>query len=172
MRGPMVTERLRHMSVVVSYSSTPHAIVVLTFDSRVDLRPVNSRDSAGSQEDELAPPLNPEGDTSHRRRTALFDILSLRQRPNASPEERISALRRLREQRRNQSGDVASGSANASTEEVDGARDRRNRRISARLSDVFSGRSRRERADESSAQQGGPSRNEADAAPGASGPSA
>ncbi|KAI4614593.1 uncharacterized protein J4E87_009393 [Alternaria ethzedia] len=139
---------------------------------RVDLRPVNSRDSTGSQEDELAPPLNPEGDTSHRRRTALFDILSLRQRPNASPEERISALRRLREQRRNQSGDVATGSANASTEDVDGARDRRNRRISARLSDVFSGRSRRERADESSAQQGGSHRNEADAAPGASGPSA
>ena len=159
------------MSVMVCYSSTSHTSVVLTFTSRVDLRPVNSRDSTGSQEDELAPPLNPEGDTSHRRRTVLFDILSLRQRPNASPEERISALRRLREQRRNQSGDVTTGSANASAEDIDGARDRRNRRISARLSDVFSGRSRRERADESSAQQGGSNRNEADAAPGASGQS-
>jgi hypothetical protein len=146
---------------------------VLTSTSRVDLRPVNSRDSAGSQDpDQLAPPLHPEADTSQRRRTALFDILSLRHRPNASPEERIFALRRLREQRRNQSGDFAGENANASAEDVAGARDRRNRRISARLSDVFTGRSRRERQDESSVQQGGPNSSDANAAPGSSAPSA
>ncbi|KAF1837275.1 hypothetical protein BDW02DRAFT_157073 [Decorospora gaudefroyi] len=125
---------------------------------RVDLRPVTSHDSSASHDpDQLAPPLNPGTETSHRRRTAFRDILSLRQRPNASAEERIIALRRLREQRRNQSGDVAAGSANASTEDVANSRDRRARRISARLSDVFAGRSRRERRDESPSQQAEPS---------------
>ena len=122
----------------------------LTPYSRVDLRPVNSHDSSASQEQtELAPPLNPEAATSQRRRIALRDILSLRQRPNASAEERISALRRLREQRQNQSGELAGGSTNASVEDVANTRDRRSRRISARLSDVFTGRARRERRDES-----------------------
>jgi hypothetical protein len=127
---------------------------VLTSASRVDLRPVTSQDSSASPDlTELAPPLNPEAETSHRRRTALFDILSLRHRPNASPEERIGALRRLREQGRNQSGDVTGSSVNASVEDVQSARDRRNRRISVRLSDVFSGRSRRERREDGSAHQ-------------------
>ncbi|CAN9112645.1 unnamed protein product [Alternaria alternata] len=131
---------------------------------RVDLRPVTSHDSSTSQDqNELAPPLNPEADSSHRRRTALFDILSLRHRPNASPEERIGALRRLREQGRNQSGNVAAGSVNASAEDVASSRDRRNRRISVRLSDVFTGRTRRERRDESPAHQVGPDRSEANA---------
>ena len=77
----------------------------------------------------------------HRRRSALRDILSLRSRPNASPEERISALRRLRESRRNQSGDVAAGSDdNGSSEDV--ANVRRSRRISTRLSHVFGSRTR------------------------------
>lgn len=109
---------------------------------RVDLRPTNSNnaDSDSDQDpDGLAPPLGPEAEVSHRRRLALRDILSLRSRPNASTEERISALRRLREQRRNQSGEVAeSASATGSTEDVVAAR--RSRRISIRLSDVFSGR--------------------------------
>ncbi|KAL1800922.1 hypothetical protein ACET3X_001264 [Alternaria dauci] len=115
---------------------------------RVDLRPVTSHDSSTSQDpNALAPPLNPEAESSHRRRTALFDILSLRHRPNASPEERIGALRRLREQGRNQSSDVTAGTVNGSAEDVTISRDRGNRRISARLSDVFAGRTRRERRD-------------------------
>lgn len=112
--------------------------------SRVDLRPTTSRTSAGDGEqdpDELAPPLQPETDPSHRRRSALREILSLRHRPNASTEERVHALRRLREQRHNQSGDIPSTSDNGSTENVAAAR--RSRRISARLSGVFNPRSRR-----------------------------
>jgi hypothetical protein len=146
-----------------------NAPTMLTSASRVDLRPVTSHDSSASQDpNELAPPLNPEAESSHRRRTALFDILSLRHRPNASPEERIGALRRLREQRRNQGSDFIGGSTNASVEEVAGARDRRNRRISVRLSDVLTGRSRRERRDESPAQQGVSHGSEANAAPSSS----
>ncbi|KAH7138926.1 hypothetical protein B0J11DRAFT_28750 [Dendryphion nanum] len=112
---------------------------------RVDLRPTLSNESSENADhdtDVLAPPLGPEAEVSHRRRTALRDILSLRSRPNASAEERISALRRLREQRRNQSGDVAeSASANGSVEDVAAAR--RSRRISVRLSGVFGGRAAR-----------------------------
>jgi hypothetical protein len=120
---------------------------------RVDLRPVNSHDSSASQnQDELAPPLNPDVETSHRRRTALRDILSFRQLPNASAEERIGALRRLRDQRRNQSGDLPDESGNPSVENVANARDRRSRRISTRLSDVFVARARRERREESPTQ--------------------
>ncbi|CAO2647711.1 Nn.00g086330.m01.CDS01 [Neocucurbitaria sp. VM-36] len=131
---------------------------------RVDLRPVTSHDSTASQPnpDDLAPPLDPLADTSHRRRTAFRDILSLRHRPNASAEERISALRRFREQRRNQSGEAVDGSADASTEDVAASgRDRRSKRMSVRLSDVFGGRTRRERRDESPGQ-GESSRNGAE----------
>jgi hypothetical protein len=111
---------------------------------RVDLRPTTTNDSSNSQAqgDELAPPLNPEAETSHRRRIALRDILFFRNHPDAPAEERISALRRLREQRRNQSGDVAEATVNTSAEDVSRA-DRRSRRISTRLGDVFSGRTRR-----------------------------
>lgn len=118
--------------------------------SRVDLRPVTTNTSTESPEDPdlLAPPLQSSEDISHRRRSALRDILSFRSRPNASADERISALRRLREQRRNQSGDVASGSANASTDDV---ANRRSKRMSVRLSDVFSGRRRGAGRDESPA---------------------
>ncbi|KAF1947986.1 hypothetical protein EJ02DRAFT_461500 [Clathrospora elynae] len=116
---------------------------------RVDLRPVTSNDSNTSQNpDELASPLNPEAETSYRRRTIFRDILSLRQRPDASAEERISALRRLREQRRN----ASDGSVNAGAEDGE----RRSRRMSSRLSAVLTGRGRRdrERREESPAQQG------------------
>lgn len=109
---------------------------------RVDLRPTTTNDSSNSQGDELAPPLNPDSETSHRRRTALRDILFFRQHPDAPAEDRISALRRLREQRHNQSGDVAEVNADTSAEEV-AREDRRSRRISTRLGDVFSGRTRR-----------------------------
>ncbi len=148
----MALECVRNMSVMVSASCTCYRENALTINSRVDLRPVTSRDSIDSHDpDELAPPINPEAETSHRRRTAFRDILSLRHRPNASTEERISALRRLREQRRDQVGEIAEGSANASTEDVVG-RDRRSKRLSVRLSGVFGGRTRRERREESPAQ--------------------
>ncbi|KAH6616832.1 hypothetical protein C7974DRAFT_53180 [Boeremia exigua] len=112
---------------------------------RVDLRPTKTNESSATPGDELAPPLNPEADAapdaaSHRR-TGLRDILFFRSHPDAPAEDRISALRRLREQRRNQSGEVAEVAANASAEDV--TRDRRSRRISTRLGDVFSGRARR-----------------------------
>lgn len=115
--------------------------------SRVDLRPPEARNSTSSSDDNgdldpnttntLAPPLNPnaESDVSHRRRSALRDILGFRSRPNASPEERISALRRLREVRRTE-GESGSG------EGEDAVAQRRSRRISARLSGVFGGSSR------------------------------
>ncbi|KAF2115695.1 hypothetical protein BDV96DRAFT_621387 [Lophiotrema nucula] len=115
---------------------------------RVDLRPTTSRTSTSPDDENtdpeaLAPPLQPEVERSSNRRSMLNNILAFRSRPNASAEERISALRRLREQRRNQSGgDVAGGSANASSEDVAADR-RRSRRISARFHDAFSIRTRR-----------------------------
>jgi hypothetical protein len=104
--------------------------------SRVDLRPVNSRGSIEEEDPEaLAPPIQPES-MSHRRRSMFRDVLAFRSRPNASTEERISALRRLREQRINGSGDVA-GPANESTDDVANAR--RSRRLSTRFTSVFGG---------------------------------
>ena len=104
-----------------------------------------------SEDTELAPSLNPDAESSQRRRVALRDILSLRQRPNASPEERISALRRLREQRHNQSRDAVEASPD-STDDQAMRSDRRSRRFSARLSDVFTSRSRRPEPNEMPAQ--------------------
>jgi hypothetical protein len=119
---------------------------------RVDLRPTSLHSNRSSSitdpdaDSYLAPPLQPETDPSHRRRSALRDILNLRSRPNASAEERISALRRLREQRRNQSSEgVAAGSSNLSVPQTEenAPGNRRSRRISARLSGVFGGGRRR-----------------------------
>jgi hypothetical protein len=122
--------------------------------SRVDLRPVTSHDSSASQDpNETTPPLNPEAEAQPHR-SAFRDILSLRYRPNATPQERIYYLRRLREQRRNRSGDVADDGTATGTNE-DAADRRRSKRLSVRLSGVFSGRTRRER---SPAQQGEGSR--------------
>ncbi|KAF2644612.1 hypothetical protein P280DRAFT_514083 [Massarina eburnea CBS 473.64] len=108
---------------------------------RVDLRPVTSNtstdDGLENNHDLLAPPPQSDNDPAHRRRSGLRDILSFRSIPNSSPDERISALRRLREQRRNGSGDVEG--AHASNEDV---ATRRSNRMSARLSGVFSGRRR------------------------------
>lgn len=115
--------------------------------SRVDLRPTTSTEdpdaaAADPTTDTLAPPLQSD-DPATRRHSTLRDILSFRARPNASADERISALRRLREQRRNGSGEVVSGSANVSSEDV--AQDRRrNKRMS------FFGRRRGEGVDASS----------------------
>ena len=136
----MAVERVRYMSFVVSSTLVIYDAKTNIIASRVDLRPVESRTSDDQDPNQLAPPLHPDASMSHRRRTAFLDMLSLRSRPNASSEERISALRRLREQRQNGSGDVESGSANGSTEDVTAAR--RSRRLSMRFSHVFSGRSR------------------------------
>ncbi|KAF2032307.1 hypothetical protein EK21DRAFT_60911 [Setomelanomma holmii] len=120
---------------------------------RVDLRPVTSHDSSASHDsNELAPPLNPEPE---RHRSAFRDILSLRYRPNATPQERIYYLRRLREQRRNRIGEVAEDAAEGAGSSEDVADRRRSKRMSVRLSGVFSGRARRER---SPTQQGESSR--------------
>ncbi|KAJ4993138.1 E3 ubiquitin-protein ligase [Stagonosporopsis vannaccii] len=109
---------------------------------RVDLRPTKTNESTTSQAEELAPPLNPDTENSHHRRAGLRDLLFFRSHPDAPAEDRISALRRLREQQRNQSAEVAEVNTSASAE--DGLReDRRSRRISTRLGDVFSGRTRR-----------------------------
>jgi hypothetical protein len=109
---------------------------------RVDLRPTKTNESSSSQPDELAPPLNPEtggeAEGSHHRRTGLRDILFFRSHPDAPAEERISALRRLREQRRNQSGEVAGSSVEGSARP-----DRRSRRLSTRMHDVFAPWTRR-----------------------------
>ncbi|KAH9871824.1 hypothetical protein J1614_006081 [Plenodomus biglobosus] len=124
---------------------------------RVDLHPVTSTDDhstpPSTNPTESTPPL--EAEASHRRRSAFRDILSLRHRPNASAEERISALRRLREQRLNHSAaDVADGSADASSDDVaaSATRDRRSTRMSKRFSYALHGRSRRR---DDSPDQGG-----------------
>jgi hypothetical protein len=75
----------------------------------------------------------------------MRDILSFRSRPDASADERISALRRLREQRRNRSDEGVSGQGNGSAEDVAGAGTRRSKRMSVRLSGVFGGGRRRAR---------------------------
>ncbi|KAF2828812.1 hypothetical protein CC86DRAFT_368942 [Ophiobolus disseminans] len=130
---------------------------------RVDLRPVNTNESSTSRDpDDIGPPLNPEAETAHRHRTAFRDILSLRYRPNATPQERIYYLRRLREQRRNRGDDAADSSADINASNEDVADRRRSKRMSVRLSDVFSGRTRRER---SPTQQGESSRSAAQPPP-------
>jgi hypothetical protein len=96
--------------------------------SRHDLRPAQPEGAEGAEDDELPPPLFPhegaddstehhgehEADTHQRRRvTRLLDLAGLRHAP---PEERIAALRRLREQSRHE------GNAQDSEETHMGAR--------------------------------------------------
>ncbi|KAF2813935.1 uncharacterized protein BDZ99DRAFT_459684 [Mytilinidion resinicola] len=121
---------------------------------RIDLRPTTSdsasnRDSQDADSPELlAPPLEPETEHSHRRRSALRDMLSLRSRPNATAEERLAALRRLREERRQAEDALADSSTVVNTgvagsnadETLDASR---RKRMSARLQEVFSVRTRR-----------------------------
>jgi len=112
---------------------------------RVDLNPIISNDSSA---DEANPPR--EIDPTHRRRSAFRDILSLGQRPNASAEERIVALRRLREQRMNRSaGEVAHSGADADDAAMT-TRDRRSRRMSTRISNALHGHSRTTREEDAS----------------------
>ncbi|KAH7401100.1 hypothetical protein DE146DRAFT_654916 [Phaeosphaeria sp. MPI-PUGE-AT-0046c] len=119
---------------------------------RVDLRPVTSNDSSASHPDDLtttAPDAaEVEAEASQRHRTAFRDMLSLRYRPNATPQERIFYLRRLRDQRRNRGIEAAENRASAATagSSEDAADRRRSKRMSARLSGVFGGRTRRDRS--------------------------
>jgi hypothetical protein len=124
------------MSTMVFLTSIRFCATLLIISSRVDLRPTVSRDTVASEEAELAPPLSLDAESSQRRRIALRDILSLRQRPDASPEERISALRRLREQRRNQSRNAVEANEDQPNEHALRF-NRRSRRFSTRLSSVF-----------------------------------
>jgi hypothetical protein len=138
----MAVERIRYMSTMVS-PTAPHLHFnhPLTLPSRVDLRPVASHDSTPSIDDVA---LASEIEIANRPRT-FRDLLSLRQRPLATPEERIHALRRHRQhlrQLRNRGESTAEGGI--TTED---ARHRRmSNRMSARLSGVFTGRVRRERS--------------------------
>jgi len=127
---------------------------------RVDLRPVTSHSSTDPS-DPSSPNASDPDPTSplpHHHRSAFRDILSLRHRPNATPQERIYYLRRLREQRGvNRSGDVTEqgAAAQASSEELG---ERRRSRMSARLSGVFGGRRGRAEMDRSPTQVGEGSR--------------
>jgi hypothetical protein len=114
--------------------------------SRRDLRPEANAEAgeAGSTgNDELSPPLNegadnatqgPEGvedptSTRHRRRSRLLDLTRLRHAP---PQERIAALRQLREQSR------AEGEGNAANSAEDSATQQSRRtRLAGRLRDRF-----------------------------------
>jgi hypothetical protein len=113
--------------------------LLIQIHSRVDLRPVTSLDSTDPDGLDSSEPLPAESSSSEQpHRSAFRDILSLRHRPNATPQERIYYLRRLREQRRNRSGDVADASEDPNER-------RKSKRMSARISGVFTGR-RRERS--------------------------
>lgn len=118
---------------------------------RIDLRPTTSRtpSSADPNNDDpnsptrsssLAPPLDPEAAataTSSRRRSAFRDMLSLHSRPNATAEERLAALRRLREQREHGgNGGVGAGMSVAGGSD-DVADAGRRKRMSARLQEVL-----------------------------------
>lgn len=112
-------------------------ILQLTFAnrirSRIDLRPITSVDSASGPSDNLPPPLdadgsNPPSNRASRRMSGIWDILNPRRMAHATPEERIEALRRVREQR---------GSNPAEELET-----RRRRRLTARLGETFGVRTR------------------------------
>lgn len=101
--------------------------------SRLDLRPQGETENTSG---ELPPPLELDGhesdgsSTSQRRRTRLFDLNRLR---NASPEERIQALRQYRTQHQVQG--VPAGSAEV---EHDDRNDRSRRaRLADKLRDKF-----------------------------------
>jgi hypothetical protein len=127
---------------------------MLTCSSRHDLRsdaPTNSEvgGANSTDNDELAPPLDEAADgapqaseeavddptnTRHRRRTRLLDLTRLRHAP---PDERIAALRLLREQSRAE-GELTTTEA---TEDPESQQTRR-ARLTGRLRDRFRIRTR------------------------------
>ncbi|QDS75441.1 hypothetical protein FKW77_003943 [Venturia effusa] len=100
---------------------------------RIDLRPVTSIDSVTASPDNLPPPLDADGTSppsnrASRRMSGLWEVLNPRRMAHASPEERIEALRRLREH-----------NGRNPTEEQE---TRRRRRLTARLGETFGVRTR------------------------------
>lgn len=110
--------------------------------SRHDLRPANAEAEAAAESDELPPPLsaNEEADatntapdaTTDERRPRAYRLIDLHRLRTAPPDERIAALRRLREESRQQGG------AAEDTEEPS-----RRARLTGRLRDTFRIRTRR-----------------------------
>ncbi|KAE9961392.1 hypothetical protein BLS_002239 [Venturia inaequalis] len=100
---------------------------------RIDLRPVTSIDAVSSPPDHLPPPLEMDGsgppsNRASRRMSGLWEVLNPRRMAHATPEERIAALRRLREQNQRNS--------------VEELETRRRRRLTARLGETFGVRTR------------------------------
>jgi len=118
--------------------------------SRHDLRPANAE--ATAEGDELPPPLsaNEEADatnttanaTTDERRPRAYRIMDLNRLRTAPPDERIAALRRLREQSRQE------GAAAEDVEEPS-----RRARLTGRLRDTFRIRTRRENDPQASEPQ-------------------
>jgi hypothetical protein len=130
----MASECLRNMPAMVSLSNANLVSSANTY-SRIDLRPVTSRDvdAASATSDNLPPPLDADasGPSSHRasrRMSGFWEVLNPRRMEHATPEERIEALRRVREQR-----------GSNPTEELE---TRRRRRLTARLGETFGVRTR------------------------------
>jgi hypothetical protein len=112
--------------------------------SRIDLRPATTRsvvaeagpaDTEAEADGAFLPPLDQPveqtGRRSSRRQSLIWDLLNPRLMRDASPQERIAALRRLREERR--------------ASQAEEAEARRIRRLTARLHDVFHIRTTRNR---------------------------
>lgn len=128
--------------------------------SRHDLRPATSTEGAEGAEgvtaegDELPPPLSANEAADETNTAALTENADEHQRPRVSrfmdlnrlrtapPDERIAALRRLREQSR-QEGDVAEDVEEPS----------RRSRLTGRLRDTFRIRTRRENGPEERTQE-------------------
>ena len=127
---------------MVSWDFSSTQSIALTFPSRIDLRPPGERDADArpSADGTLPPPLDAEGAEAsglavpHNQRASrrlsgfITDILNPSRMQSASREERIAALRRLREHR------------NQSVAEE--AETRRRRRLTARLGETFGVRTR------------------------------
>lgn len=113
-------------------NGTPLTAANNTF-SRIDLRPVTSIDSVPVPTDNLPPPLEVDGsgppsNRASRRMSGLWEVLNPRRMAHATPEERIAALRRLREQN--------------GRNIVEDQETRRRRRLTARLGETFGVRTR------------------------------
>ncbi|KAF2672607.1 hypothetical protein BT63DRAFT_450633 [Microthyrium microscopicum] len=99
---------------------------------RIDLRPESEQardpvNRTATEADIFPPPIDPveaANRRSSRRQSMMWDLINPSRMRDATPQERIEALRRVREQRRT-----------SPTEEADA---RRRRRLTARLHDVFS----------------------------------
>lgn len=112
------------------FSGSDICDTILTGASRIDLRPEAARSETGS---DLPPPLEDMADRrSSRRQSIIWEFLNPRLMRDATPQQRIAALRRVQEERR--------------TTPAEEAEARRRRRMSTRLQDVFSVRTTRNRS--------------------------